>query len=347
VSAGRPIRVVVAEDSFAARQLLIAIIESDAGIRVVGEAGDGATAVELAERLRPDLVTMDIEMPIMSGLDATREIMRRSPTPILVVSSMISREDMTAALEALRVGAVSAIGKPAGPGSPGFEHDRAELIATVRSMAEVKVVRQWHAESPAARRPTPRTRHAAPARIVAIAASTGGPAAVQQLISVLPADLPVPLLLVQHIARGFTEAFAGWLDRAGRLRVRRATDLEPLRPGHLYIAPDERHLGVAGGRLALSDAPPVGGFRPSATFLFEGVAREYGAAVLAVILTGMGEDGVAGLRAVRAAGGRVLAQDEASCVVYGMPRSAIRAGLADAVLPPADIGLRIRALARG
>lgn len=350
------IRVVVAEDSRAARELLVAILERDPAIRVVGEAADGAQAVALAERLRPDLVTMDITMPVMDGFEATREIMTRVPTPILIVSSAAVRDDVALSLQATRLGALMVIPKPEGPASPRFERDAAELVAMARAMAGVKVVRRWAvppgrapAAPGAAPAPLPARRDGGGAsRVLAIVSSTGGPAALQQLLGDLPADFSWPVLVVQHIAHGFTAPLAQWLDGAVALRVKVAEAGERLAAGTVYVAPDDRHLGVhRDGTALLSGADAVRGFRPSGSYLFESVAEVFGAAAVGVILTGMGDDGVAGLRALHAAGALVLAQDEGSSVVYGMPREAVRAGVVSEVLPVDRIGGRVAAVARG
>ena len=211
-----------------------------------------------------------------------------------------------------------------------------------KAMAQVKVVRRWGPRlapvAPAPLRRAPRS----PARLIAVAVSTGGPTALQQILTELPGDFPVPILVVQHIATGFVGGLATWLDGACSLRVKVAEQGEPLAKRTVFLAPDDRHLGVSGdGRVALADAPPLGGFRPSGTYLFESVARAYGASGAAVILTGMGSDGVQGLRAVKAAGGQVVAQDEATSVVYGMPREAAMAGLVDDVLPLGAVAARL------
>lgn len=339
------IRVVVAEDSRAARELLVAVLESDPEIRVVGQAENGAVAVELAERLRPDLVTMDIHMPVMDGFAATQEIMARVPTPILIVSSVARRDDLNLSLQATRIGALMVVRKPEHPSSPGFAAERDELVAMARAMAGVKVVRRRLLPAPPPRSAPP----AAGARrveLVAIAASTGGPAAIHQILQALPADLAVPVVVVQHIARGFSRPLADWLDAEVPLRVRLAEAGEAPEAGTVYLAPDDRHLEVEPGRLRLSADPPVGGFRPSATHLFRSAALAYGRAAACVILTGMGNDGVEGLRAARRAGSYLIAQSEESSVVYGMPREAVLAGLADASLPPAGIAARLLELAR-
>jgi len=339
------IRVLVAEDSRAERALLVSILESDPAIRVVGEAADGAQAVEMTLRLRPDLVTMDVHMPRLDGLEATREIMVRAPTPIVVVSSSVRPDDIALSLRATGAGALAAIAKPEGPASPRFEEDRAQLVAMVRAMADVKVVRRWGARPetavPAAPTPVPR----APVRLVAVAASTGGPVALQTLLSALPASFPVPVLVVQHMSRGFVEVLARWLGTATALRVKVAAAGERLVPGTVYLAPDDQHLGATpDGAVELSAAPPQEGFRPSASYLFRSSAAAYGESLLAVILTGMGSDGVRGLRAAREAGALVLAQDEESSVIYGMPREAVQAGVVGAVLPLESIGPRLASL---
>jgi two-component system chemotaxis response regulator CheB len=339
------IRVLVAEDSRAERALLVSILESDPAIRVVGEAADGAQAVEMTLRLRPDLVTMDVHMPRLDGLEATREIMVRAPTPIVVVSSSVRPDDIALSLRATGAGALAAVAKPEGPASPRFEEDRAQLVAMVRAMADVKVVRRWSARPGGGVPPVPTPAPRAPVRLVAVAASTGGPVALQTLLSALPATFPVPVLVVQHMSRGFVEVLARWLGSATALRVKVAAAGERLVPGTVYLAPDDQHLGATpDGAVELSAAPPQEGFRPSASHLFRSAAAAYGESLLAVILTGMGSDGVRGLREARAAGALVLAQDEESSVIYGMPREAVQAGVVEAVLPLESIGPRLASL---
>jgi two-component system chemotaxis response regulator CheB len=323
----------VVEDSPTARELLGGILESDPDIKVVGEASNGMEAIELAARLRPDLITMDIHMPLLDGYEATKRIMDQTPTPILIVSSSSSGQEFRSSMEAIKAGALMVVSKPDNPLGERFEGRRTELLAMVKAMAEVKVVRRWNREHHVSIPTVTRRFPAGPKpRLIAIAASTGGPAAVQRILSSLPQNFPVPIVVVQHIAAGFVPGLADWLSSTCRLAVKVAAAGDVLRPGHVYLAPDGRHLGViAEGMVALSDLPQVDGFRPSGTYLFESAARAYGTALTAVILTGMGSDGVEGLKAVKAAGGRVLAQDEASSVVYGMPREAVIAGVTDMV----------------
>lgn len=341
------IRVLVAEDSATARALLVQILRSDPEIQVVGEAHDGAEAVALTQRLRPDLVTMDLHMPRLDGLGATKEIMITAPTPILIVTGSTRAREVAASMDVLQVGALDVLVKPPGPESPRFATAAQDLIAMVKAMSHVKVVRHWRTGAPPRPEPPRPARTAgAPVRVVAAATSAGGPAALQRVLSGLPGDFPVPILVVQHITPGFTAGLATWLSTAGSLRVKVARGGEAPAPRTVYLAPDERHLGVAeDGRLRLSTAPPVGGFRPSGTFLFEAVARAYGPSAVAVILTGMGDDGVRGLRAIRQAGGRVIAQDEKTSVVFGMPGAAIAEGLAHVVLPIDAIPSHLASLA--
>lgn len=341
------LRVLIADDSPTARALLREILGSDPGIQVVGEACDGLEVVEQTCRLHPDVVTMDLRMPGRDGLEATKEIMIAVPTPIVIVTGSVAITEVDMGLHALKAGALAVLAKPPGPGTSGFAEARCELLATVKALAQVKVVRHWRQAKPATNRPAPLDRTAT-GRVVALAASTGGPAALYRLLGDLPGDFPAPILVVQHISTGFVAGLAEWLNKAGPLHVQVAHDREVLAPHTVYLAPDGKHLGLAEqATIALSDAPPIGGFRPSASFLFETAARVFGAATVAVILTGMGEDGVAGLRAVRQAGGRVLAQDEQSSVVFGMPAAAIAGGLADRVLSIEAIPSLLVELAQG
>jgi two-component system, chemotaxis family, protein-glutamate methylesterase/glutaminase len=338
------IRVLVVDDSATARGLLVAILGSDPEVQIVGEANNGLEAVEMTRRLRPDIVTMDVRMPLLDGFAATKEIMIESPTPIIIVTSSHSVQYVEMSMHALRAGALAVLEKPAGPNTPGFDESARQLIATVKSMAQVKVVRHWRSAKLAVPAETgPRTGRV---RIVAIACSTGGPAALHSLLGALPSDFPAPILAVQHISLGFIKGLADWLNKSCELNVRVAEQGEALKKRTVYLAPDGCHLGLSSqGLVALSSAPAIGGFRPSGTFLFESVAKVFGPSVAAVILTGMGEDGVAGLHAVRQAGGRICAQDEETSVVFGMPSAAIAAGLADDVLALDEIPRRLVELA--
>ena len=340
------IRVLVVEDSPTSRKLLIAILGGDPEIDVVGTAADGVDAVEQVAALRPDVITMDVGMPRMNGLEATKMIMNQQPTPIVLVSASFLAQDVAWSMTALAAGALTVVNKPSGPSAPDFEQVCRDLVETVKAMAQVKVVRRWPDRSAIQPPPAP-SRHAR-CHVVAIAASTGGPGALHRILGELPANFPVPILLVQHIAIGFAPGFVSWLDSISPLAVKLAAPGELLRPGTVYVAPDDQHLGVADRRtIRIVKEPPIGGFRPSATYLYESLGRSFGDGVLGVILTGMGRDGVDGLRSLRAAGGPVIAQDEASSVVYGMSGAAVAEGLATAILSLDLIAKQIQLVVRG
>jgi two-component system chemotaxis response regulator CheB len=328
----QPIRVLLADDSPTARALLGGILREAGGFLIVGEAKDGLEAVQLVERLAPDLVMMDVHMPVLDGIAATREIMMRVPCPILIISAATAR-DVDLSLTATQAGALLALPKPDGPASPRFAQQRDEIVAMARAMAHVKVVRRWQRQerSPPTR-PVGRIAPGA-AELVAMAASTGGPAALRTVLDALPPDFPTPIAIVQHIARDFAAGFAEWLAGSGRLRVKLAVDGERLLAGTVYVAPDDCHLLVTADGCASLTAERRGRFRPSADALFESVGHNYGPRATAVIMTGMGTDGADGLQVAHARGTFVIAQDEESSIVFGMAREAILRGLADAVLP--------------
>jgi two-component system chemotaxis response regulator CheB len=326
------IRVLIAEDSAVAREYLAHLLGADPELEVVGSAPDGGRAVELAERLRPDVIVMDVHMPVLDGFDATRQIMERAPAPIVMATASGSRFETRSAFQALEAGALVLLEKPLGPFDPDAVAAAAEFVRTVKLMAEVKVVRRWPARARNGHAAAPPRRAAG---AVAIGASTGGP---QVLAGILAEPLPVPVLLVQHIAEGFIEGFGEWLAAHTPMPVALAQSGAPLEAGIVYLARGGGHLGVTPeGRVAVSHEGPVDGFRPSITRLFESVADVYGPTAVGVLLTGMGRDGARGLRRLRDAGGLTIAQDEASSVVYGMPAEAVRLGAADSVLAPGAI----------
>ena len=323
----------VAESSPAARQLIVCILNGDPELRVVGQAKDGLEAVDLTARLRPDVIVMDVTMPAMDGLEATRMIMGHTPTPVVLVSASYGPDDVSRSFEALEAGALHLLPKLGDPDAPNFADDAAELTITVKLMADVKLVRRTR-PALASRPPRARVTPCRRAEVVAVASSTGGPAALATILGSLPADTLVPILVVQHITAGFHQGLADWLDRVSPLAVCLARDGQPLRGGQVLIAPPDAHLGVTtSATAALTHGPSIGGHRPSATHLFRTVAAAFGDGALGVVLTGMGDDGVEGLRALKAAMGLVFAQDEATSVVFGMPREAIACGVVDHVLP--------------
>jgi len=334
----------VVEDSSTIRAMLAVVLQSDPGITVVGQAINGEEGIALAKELKPDLITMDLHMPVMDGIAATRAIMASHPVPIILMTGSSTKEDVALSFEALRAGALAIAAKPS-QGGESLEVQWARLIESVKALADVRVVRH---RSPAAGASGPATPRQPPRKVVpraiGIGASAGGPSAVRDLLAAVSPAVAVPILAVQHIAPGFIVGFASWLE--GELRGSRgsrkvvvAQSGMVLRGDTVYLAPDGQHLGVtASATVSLSDQPPVGGFRPSASHLFESLALVFGDAAIGVILSGMGSDGVEGLRALRAAGGLVIAQNRESSLVYGMPAAAREAGIVDISLAPAAIG---------
>jgi two-component system chemotaxis response regulator CheB len=345
------VRVLVVEDSVTVRRHLCAVLRTDPDIEVVAEAGDGKQAIHLCQTLRPDVVTMDMMLPVMSGLGATEYIMAHCPTPILIVSSSTNRGEMFKTYEALAAGAIDVLEKPTGEEGAG-EWER-RFAATVKLVSRVRTVTHVRARL----RPLGQSRPAPifwpstdpPRRqyqVVAIGASTGGPGAVLEILRALPRDFTLPLLLVLHINEPFAAAFAEWLDGQTAFRVAYAVDgqLVTTTCGRMTMAPPDSHLVVRNGRLRLTRDVERHSCRPSVDVLFESLATEYGSSTAAYLLTGMGRDGAAGLLDIRRAGGLTIAQDEATSVVYGMPREAVLLGAAERVLPLADIGPSIAAL---
>jgi two-component system, chemotaxis family, protein-glutamate methylesterase/glutaminase len=336
---GQPVRVLIVEDSRAQRELLINLLRASEQFEVAGIATNGQEAVEETRRLRPDVIAMDIHMPIVDGYEATRQIMQCCPTPIVMVSNSMGDEGRRS-VQALAAGALAVLRKPGNVSHQDFEADRQNMLRTLRLMADVPVVTR-HAMRPPRpdEHPTVKKPHMT---VVAIAASTGGPAAVQTVLMGLGKDFPLPILLVQHIAQGFGAALADWLNTTIPLQVRIAQENEKMLPGHVYLAPDEHHLlASAMGTIGLRRAMNFDRYCPCADILFDSVARGYGNRAIGVILTGMGDDGAQGLRAIRTQGGYTVGQDEASCVVYGMPQAAAANGAIIQVEPLARISQAI------
>ncbi len=349
-AASTAIRVLVVEDSPAVREFLIHILGSDPGIRVVGAAHDGEEAIEAARRHRPDVITMDIHMPRMDGLEATRRIMETVPTPIVIVSGSTDPGEVATTFNAMEAGALAVLRRPAGLGHPDHDATARELVQTVKLMAEVKVVRRW----PRGRygEPAPRAaemgRAQAPAkpRIVAIGASTGGPPVLQTILAALPNTFPAPIVIVQHMAAGFSHGFMEWLAQTSALPVHLAAHGEVMLPGHAYLAPDECQMKVVrGGRIALTGDAPENGLRPSVSYLFRSIADNYGGDAIAGLLTGMGRDGAEELRLLKEKGAVTFAQDKDSSVVHGMPGEAIKLDAAMLVLPPEKIAAVLTSIA--
>jgi len=345
------IRVLVVDDSPVVRELLVYLLGADPRIQVVGTAGNGEEALEAVKHKKPDVVTMDYHMPKMNGLEATRKIMETHPVPIVIVSGSSARDEASAAFRLLEAGAIAVVEKPVGVGHPRHEAAAKELLQTVKLMSEVKVVKRWprrEAGAPAALlRPAAELAPVqAEIKLVAIGASTGGPIVLKTILAGLPENFPVPILIVQHIAAGFTQGLADWLAQSSGFAVYVASADQSLLPGHAYVAPDGLHMKLAPeGRIVLSAEAPENGHRPSVSTLFRSVATAVGRNAIGVLLTGMGNDGARELRLMKNKGAVTIAQDQETSVVHGMPGEAIKLDAATLVLPPEKIAAVLTSLA--
>lgn len=319
-----PARVMIVEDSIVVRTLLTHIIDSDARLTVAGAFATAEEAIAAMPVVRPDVISMDIRLPGIDGLEATRRIMADQPTPIVVISASMDGGAMGNSMDALRAGALSVVEKPVGLGDAAYSRVAQEIRTQLAIMSEVAVVRRRMRTAPVAAA-TP-TRQRTPAMLL-VAASTGGPPALARLFAALPADIGLPVLLVQHMGASFMAGFANWLDSVVPQRVEIAGHGEVPRAGTIHVAPGDAHLTVGrGGTMLVTRDAPVGGQRPSATRLIESGATALDGAALAIVLTGMGEDGASGVQALLAAGGQAVAEDASTSVVYGMPAAAQRMG---------------------
>lgn len=345
------IKVLVVDDSAFARSMIVAKLESEPGIKVVAQARDGLEAVQMTKELKPDVVTMDVAMPHMDGLAALKQIMMECPTPVVMLSALTGY-GTDATIRALESGAVDFFLKPSVTNPAGIKESTAELIEKIKVAAGVQVSRYRKvSSSPLIRRvhsKKDKLRSTTVDRAVVIASSTGGPKALSEVVPLLPGDLPAFVLIVQHMPRGFTRSLAERLNQISELEVREAQEGDLVEPGVVFLAPGDYHMTIGmDGRVALNQNPHECGVRPSANVTIESVARVYGAKSLSVVLTGMGSDGTRGSTLVKAAGGKIIAQNEATCSVYGMPASVVDAGIADAVLPLSDIAAEIVNLCQG
>src|SRR5436190_1684188 len=352
-TANKKLRVLVVDDSTFMRKVLEGIFNADEHLQVVGNAKDGREAVALAESLKPDVITMDINMPRVDELQATAEIMTTNPKPIVIVSSG-SREGAASTLRALELGAIEFVAKPSSAIDLDMQSVKEELLRKVRMAAKVRVVRTatrlassiqsagGSAKPAAAAKASPRPSAASSDQrfpVVVLAASTGGPATVMRIAPGFTRDFPAAVILVQHMPATFTSQYAAQLAEFTEIRVKEAEANESLAPGTLYICPGGQHLRVTPtGRIQLEGASGrINGYLPNMDVTMESVAAYAGPLSIAAVLTGMGNDGTNGARAIRTAGGLVLAQDEATCVIFGMPAEAIKAGVVDQVLGIDDV----------
>jgi two-component system chemotaxis response regulator CheB len=324
------IRVLLADDSALVLSLLEDLLCKDPEIEIVGQARNGAEAVAMARRLSPDIILMDVRMPVMDGIRATGEIMADAACPILVLSANVL-EDTGIAYRAIQAGAIDVVEKPVGTLSADYGSPAFDLISRVKLVSKVPPIRR------ARRGPAPELEDLpaeAPGRMVLLGTSTGGPPALAAVLGSLPESFPAPVLAVQHISVGFLQGFVDWLDSVVAVRVKVAERGERPLPGTVYFAPEQHHLVLdAQRRLAFSREEPRDGHRPSASVLFESAAEVLGPSAIGVLMTGMGSDGAAGLLKLKEAGGRTICQDEESCIVFGMPSVAIDLGAAETVVP--------------
>jgi two-component system chemotaxis response regulator CheB len=331
------IRTLIVDDSKVIQEFLAHLLSSDPDIQVVGVANSGLEAIELTKIKKPDVITMDIHMPGMDGYEATRTIMETLPTPIVIVSGSLKIKEVANTFRYLEAGALAVVLRPPGFGHPQFATSRKELIQTVKLMSEVKVVRLF----PRSRKEPVKhfgivqtfEKDIKRIQVIAVGASTGGPMALQIILSRLPVDLPIPVLIVQHIAKGFLKGFLEWLSATSGIKLKIGEDGETILPGFGYIAPDNFHMGISrGSKIKLSNQPSENGLRPSVSYLFRSVAQTFGPNALGVLLTGMGKDGADELKTMKDKGALTLVQNEESSVVFGMPGEALRIGAADNAL---------------
>jgi two-component system chemotaxis response regulator CheB len=344
----KKIRVMIVEDSAVVRALLEYSIGCDPRLDVCASAGSAEEALEILEHLLPDVIAMDLRLPGMDGLEATRRIMSKKPIPIVVVAACVeSGRWNSIPMEALRAGALTVLEKPPGTTHAEYEAVASRLCTQLVIMSQVKLVRQYgNGGTPSPRACIPRPRDGSPSvfKMLGITASTGGPGALVQLLRALGPAFPLPILLVQHMTAGFIEGFASWLGGVSPFSAKVVKDGCIPAARTLHMASAERHLRLDAGRLRLDAGNPVSFQRPSGTVLFQSMARDLGADALGVLLTGMGEDGASGLLDIRRSGGYTIAEDESTAVVYGMPGAAVRMGAVCESLPLPAIAARVMEL---
>ena len=333
------IKILIADDSETETKLLRYMIHSESDMEVIGCAKNGKEAVEMAKRLKPDLITMDINMPVQNGFEAIQAIMMNNPTPIVVISSTVNDSGLNTAFLALDAGALSVIDKPVNIQDPNFERVRKDMIDILRVMAEIKVVtKRPKIKAALDNIISPNSKLCKRSyELVAIGSSVGGPQALKNILSKLPADFPVPIVIVQHMTPGFIEGFCKWLNQYSKLHVKCVGYNEILKSGNVYVAPDHHHFKIAhdsNNNLVahLYKGEPVNGFHPSINVMFHSIARNFADKSIAMLLTGMGNDGSQGLLEIKQKHGHTLIQDPESCVVFGMAGVAQSLGGADTVV---------------
>jgi len=333
-----PLRVLVVDDSAFMRRLITSILAAEPDICIVGQARNGKEAINFALEQAPNVITMDVEMPVLDGYQALEVIMKSRPTPVVMLSSL-TKAGAEATIRCLQLGAVDVIAKPSGPISLDLDKISAEILTAVRAAALSRVSRRAYMPSS-----TPRLRHSSPCRskCIFIGSSTGGPRALQQVIPKLPGNLGAPVVIVQHMPAGFTQALADRINGESAITVRQAEQGDRLEANTALVAPGGLHMAFGRhGLVELSDGPAVNGVKPSADVTLTSLVRTFAGEMTGVLLTGMGRDGAVALKLLRDAGGRTLVESEETCVVFGMPRAAVELGAAELVLPIHEIAPEI------
>ena len=340
-----PKRILIVDDSATSREYLRHIIDQADGLEAAGTAKNGIEAIRLVQTLKPDLVTMDVQMPGMNGYDTARQIMEIFPVPIVIVSGTVKTKDAVESFKIMEAGALAAIEKPAGPGHPNADVMIEKLTRTIRLMSEIKVVtrkkrpvNQTSEQNYFGKKPVIKSNLITIPQVVAIGASTGGPPALNEILSKLPEDFPYPVLIVQHIATGFLPGMVKWLSESVALNVKIPNNREPVLKGHVYFAPDGCHMGInSSNQIVLTEGAPDTGVIPSVSRLFSSVAKNCKEKAVGILLTGMGQDGASGLKEMNQAGALTIAHDKNSCVVFGMPAAAIKINAASQILSTEQI----------
>jgi two-component system chemotaxis response regulator CheB len=339
------VNVMVVDDSNVARHLVTTILTTDKAINICATAGDGDTALKMLKTKRPDVIALDLNMPGLDGLEVTKRIMQTAPIPIIIVTS--DKYCTANPFLLLEAGAVAVLPRPAPPGHPEHEQTSNQLIRTIKALSGVKLVRRVGDKSKTgdnASRIAP--VHASKPRCIVIGASTGGPQVLKQIVSALPANFPIPIMITQHMATGFMDSLVGWLKDGSRIRVLMGADGQKLEPGCVYVAPDDRHMGISNKLVIdLSASDKEHGVRPAVSYMFRSVAQALDGDCVGILLSGMGRDGANELALIKTRGGLTIAQDEESSLIHGMPGVAIAAGATVEVLPPERIIARMLEIA--
>lgn len=349
---GKKIKVLIAEDTLVSQKLLSFLINSDDRFELTGIVNNGRDAIDHIKKFNPDVVSMDILMPVMDGLEATKIIMQENPVPIVIVSSLYQSSEIEMAIKILEVGAVSILPRPYGPGHLKYIQSARQYLNTLQLMSEIKVVRRRKKDNPEPIKKSSITNQLSAQKpntqnfqVLAIGASAGGPEGLKTILSGLPEDFPVPVFVVQHIDYHFAEGFVIWLNESSKLPVSIASNGEKILPGHVYLPPGDRHLIISNNKtITISKDLPIRGLRPSIDLLFNSIADVYAEKTLAILLSGMGKDGAMGLKHLYDLGAYTIAQDEMSCLVYGMPEEAVKIGAVCKILSPTNIVDEIKLL---